>query len=96
VNLHLMIRRGTNYGPPLRSGVMDDDGAERGIVFVVIGAHLGRQFEFIKSQWLNEGNFTGLDREKDLLVVERFVITRGGEYCFLPSLSALPWLAAPK
>src|SRR5215831_7835799 len=79
------------------------------------GAHLERQFEFIKSQWLNDGNFTGLDREKDLLVgdndgtgdftipgrpirrrlhgVERFVITRGGEYCFLPSLSALRWLA---
>jgi Dyp-type peroxidase family len=115
VHLHRMIRRGTNYGPPLPEGVMDDDGADRGIVFLFIGAHLDRQFEFIKSQWLNDGNFTGLDQEKDLLVgdndgtgtftiprrpvrrrlhgVERFVITRGGEYCFLPSLSALGWLA---
>ncbi|MEU4038438.1 hypothetical protein [Streptomyces collinus] len=25
--------------------------------------------------------------------VERFIITRGGEYFFLPSLSALRWLA---
>jgi hypothetical protein len=22
----------------------------------------------------------------------RFVVTRGGEYCFMPSLSALRWL----
>jgi Dyp-type peroxidase family len=117
VHLHRMIRRGTNYGPPLPAGVMDDDGAERGIVFVFIGAHLLRQFEFIKSQWLNDGNFTGLDQEKDLLTgandgtgsftipqrpirrrlhgVERFVITRGGEYCFLPGISALRWLANP-
>jgi Dyp-type peroxidase family len=115
VHLHRMIRRGTTYGPPLPAGVLEDDGADRGIVFVFIGAHLDRQFEFIKSQWLNDGNFTGLDREKDLLVgdndgtgsftipqrpvrrrlhgVERFVITRGGEYCFLPSLSALRWIA---
>jgi deferrochelatase/peroxidase EfeB len=111
-----MIRRGTTYGPPLPAGVLDDDGAERGIVFVFIGAHLDRQFEFVKSQWLNDGNFTGLDEEKDLLTgdndgtgsftipqrpfrrrlhgVERFVITRGGEYCFLPSLSALRWIAS--
>jgi Dyp-type peroxidase family len=115
VHLHRMIRRGTNYGPPLPAGVLDDDGADRGIVFVFIGAHLDRQFEFVKTQWLNDGNFTGLDREKDPLVgdndgtgdftiprrpvrrrlhgVERFVTTRGGEYCFLPSLSALRWLA---
>jgi deferrochelatase/peroxidase EfeB len=115
VHLHRMIRRGTNYGPPLPAGVLDDDGADRGIVFVFIGAQLDRQFEFVKTQWLNDGNFTGLDEEKDPLVgdndgtgiftiprrpvrrrlhgVERFVITRGGEYCFLPSLSALRWLA---
>ncbi|MFG2847000.1 Dyp-type peroxidase [Kitasatospora sp. NPDC048296] len=115
VHLHRMIRRGTNYGPRLPTGILDDDGADRGIVFVFIGAHLGRQFEFVKSQWLNDGNFAGLDREKDLLTgandgtgiftipqrpirrrlhgVERFVITRGGEYFFLPSIGALRWLA---
>ncbi|MFE2488128.1 Dyp-type peroxidase [Streptomyces mirabilis] len=115
IRLHHMIRRGTNYGPPLPAGILDDDGADRGIVFVFIGSHLDRQFEFVKSQWLNDGHFTGLDQEKDLLTgnndgtgiftipqhpirrrlhgVERFVITRGGEYFFLPSLSALRWLA---
>ncbi|MGY5060803.1 Dyp-type peroxidase [Streptomyces sp. 900105755] len=118
VRLHRMIRRGTNYGPPLPAGVLDDDGADRGIVFVFIGSQIERQFEFVKSQWLDDGNFTGLGREKDLLTgdndgagdftipqhpirrrlhgVERFVITRGGEYFFLPSLSALRWLADVK
>lgn len=65
----------------------------------------------------NDGNFTGLDVEKDLLTgdndgsgvftipqhpvrrrlhgVERFLTTRGGEYLFLPSLSALRRPADP-
>jgi Dyp-type peroxidase family len=30
VNLHHFLRRGTNYGPPLPKGVLEDDGAERG------------------------------------------------------------------
>ena len=65
VNLHRMIRRGTNYGPMLPEGVRADDGAERGIAFVFMGTHLDRQFEFVKSQWANDGNFVGLARDKD-------------------------------
>ena len=42
--LHRMIRRGTAYGPPLPEGVLDDDGADRGLMFAFVGAHLGRQF----------------------------------------------------
>ena len=41
VRLHRMIRRGTSYGPMLPDGVMDDDGVDRGIMFVFAGAHLG-------------------------------------------------------
>ena len=59
VRLHRMIRRGTSYGPMLPDGVLDDDGADRGIMFVFAGAHLGRQFEFVKTQWLNDGIFIG-------------------------------------
>jgi deferrochelatase/peroxidase EfeB len=110
-----MIRRGTSYGPMLPDGVLEDDGADRGIVFVFAGAHLHRQFEFVKTQWLNDGIFIGAPAEKDPLVgqgdgsgpftiprtpirrrlpdVPPFVVTRGGEYCFAPSLSALRWLA---
>jgi Dyp-type peroxidase family len=68
VRLHRMIRRGTSYGPMLADGVLEDDGADRGIVFVFAGAHLKRQFEFVKTQWLNDGIFIGAPREKDPLV----------------------------
>ena len=59
VRLHRMIRRGTSYGPMLPEGVLEDDGADRGIIFVFAGAHLKRQFEFVKTQWLNDGIFIG-------------------------------------
>lgn len=115
VHLHRMIRRGTSYGPMLPDGVVDDDGIDRGIIFVFAGAHLKRQFEFVKTQWLNDGVFIGAPAEIDPLAgnndgsgmftiperpirrrlpnVPPFVVTRGGEYCFAPSLSALRWLA---
>ena len=68
VRLHRMIRRGTSYGPPLPEGVLEDDGDDRGIVFVFAGSHLKRQFEFVKTQWLNDGIFIGAPRETDPLV----------------------------
>jgi Dyp-type peroxidase family len=113
--LHRMIRRGTAYGPPLAEGVMEDDGADRGLMFAFLGAHPGRQFEFVQSEWINDGAFLGLGTAKDPLAgavdgtqsfaipdrplprrlqgLPRFVITRGGEYCFMPGLRALRWLA---
>ncbi|MFH9658094.1 Dyp-type peroxidase [Streptomyces sp. NPDC017248] len=114
--MHRLIRRGTTYGPPLPEGVLEDDGADRGLVGVFIGAHLERQFEFIKAEWVNDGNFIGYPGEKDpvaghhdgtgsatipekpvrrrLRNLPSFVVTRGGEYCFVPGLRALRWLAA--
>jgi Dyp-type peroxidase family len=68
VRLHRMIRRGTSYGPMLPDGVLEDDGVDRGIIFVFAGAHLRRQFEFVKTQWLNDGIFIGTPSEKDPLV----------------------------
>jgi len=68
VRLHRMIRRGTSYGPMLPQGALEDDGADRGIIFVFAGAHLKRQFEFVKTQWLNDGIFIGAPLEKDPLV----------------------------
>jgi deferrochelatase/peroxidase EfeB len=115
VRIHRMIRRGTAYGPPLPPGVLDDDRAERGLMFAFVGAHLGRQFEFVQSEWVNDSKFFGGTTERDpicgagnesgtfsiprrpirqrLAALPRFVVTRGGEYCFLPSLSALRWLS---
>ncbi len=115
VGIHRIVRRGGSYGPVLPKGVLEDDGVDRGIIFFAIGTSLTRQFEFVLSQWLNDGNFVGLDAEKDAIAgandgtgtftipqrpirrrldgVPRFVVTRGGEYCFVPSLKALGWLA---
>jgi deferrochelatase/peroxidase EfeB len=53
VRLHRMLRCGTSYGPMLPDGVLEDDGEDRGIIFVFVGAHPKRQFEFVKTQWLN-------------------------------------------
>ncbi len=57
VRFHRMIRRGTSYGPVLPPGVLEDDGAERGLAFVFVGANLEKQFEFVQSEWLNKGRF---------------------------------------
>ena len=114
--LHRMVRRGTAYGPLLPDGELDDDGADRGLMFAFVGAHLKRQFEFVQSEWISGGEFLGLGDAKDPVVgpadgagsfsiprrpvprrlhgLSRFVVTRGGEYCFMPSLRALAWLAA--
>lgn len=114
-NIHRVIRRGAAYGPVLPDDVLDDDGAERGVVFIFMGASLARQFEFVQQVWINNGDFVGLGTEKDPLVgnndetggftipakpirrhlngLPGFVTVRGGEYCFLPGLNAIKWLA---
>jgi|tagenome__1003787_1003787.scaffolds.fasta_scaffold20972654_2 Dyp-type peroxidase family len=113
--LHRIIRRNTSYGPPLPAGVREDDGVDRGTVFIAVGANLGRQFEFVQTQWVNGGVFLGAPDEKDPFVgandgsgtftiprspvrrrlhgLPRFTVTRGGEFCFVPGLSALRWLS---
>ena len=65
VNRHRVLRRGTAYGPLLPGGVLEDDGADRGIIFLFIGASLSRQFEFVQSEWANQGTFIGAPDEKD-------------------------------
>jgi hypothetical protein len=112
---HRIIRRSTSYGPMLAKGALEDDGADRGILFFGLQAQLARQFEFVKD---------AVDQRRDLLrrarrdrpasraqrrdrrahhpgepirrrVTEltQFVVNRGGEYCFVPGLRALRWLA---
>lgn len=115
VRIHRMIRRGTSYGPLLPRDAMEDDGVDRGLMFAFVGANLGRQFEFIQSEWMNDSAFFGGTSERDPIAgagddigtfdvprrpvrqrlsgLPRFVVTRGGEYCFLPGLCALRWLA---
>ena len=65
VRIRRMIRRGTSYGPLLPEGVLEDDGADRGLMFVFIGANLTKQFEFVQSTWINDGEFIGANTQTD-------------------------------
>lgn len=67
VRRHRLLRRGMSYGPLLAPGVLEDDGVDRGIIFIFVGASLSRQFEFVQSEWINQGTFIGVPSEKDPL-----------------------------
>lgn len=66
--LHRVFRRGTAYGPMLPEGVLTDDGVDRGIMFVFVGADLERQFEFVRKEWVDDGLFIASKGEKDPLI----------------------------
>ena len=87
---------------------------ENRIAFDTLIADIGRQFEFVQQQWVNDGKFIGAPDERDPLIgvqdraeftipkrpirrrmtgLPGFVVNRGGEYCFMPGLRALRWLA---
>ncbi|MEU6200994.1 Dyp-type peroxidase [Streptomyces sp. NPDC047061] len=67
IRLHRLIRRAATFGPALPEGVLEDDGADRGLMFAAINAHLGRQFEFVQAQWIGDGKFVGAPDEVDPL-----------------------------
>jgi deferrochelatase/peroxidase EfeB len=115
VNLHRIIRHGSAYGPPLPDGVYEDDGQRRGIFFIFLSATAPETYEFLKQHWIEDGNFLGLETQRDPIagshdgtgtftipmrpvrrripMLESFTRTLGGEYGFMPSLSALKWLS---
>ena len=51
-------------------GVAEDDGADRGLVFVCFQADIWRQFETIQALWIDDGDPFGLGADKDFLVGE--------------------------
>jgi len=63
VNRHRLLRQGLPYGTRLPPG--GDDGADRGVVLILVNADIERQFEFVQSIWMNDGGFANLDSEKD-------------------------------
>ncbi len=69
-NRHRLVRRGRAYGPPLPPGVVEDDGVDRGLVFVCFQADIWRQFETVQALWIDDGDPFGLGRDKDFLVGE--------------------------
>lgn len=68
--LHRLLRRGSAYGPVLTEGA-PDDGVDRGIFIAFINASPSRQFEFVQSQWINDGDFIGQGGRSDPIVGRR-------------------------
>lgn len=117
VRIHRIIRRSTTYGAPYDPSAMsaEDDEVPRGTYFIFLSAKAPATLEFLQSEWINNGNFTGLNDERDPIVglqeddafitiqqepvrrrlhgIETFNVLRGGEYLFMPSRSALKWIA---
>jgi Dyp-type peroxidase family len=69
-NRHRIVRRGRAYGPPLPAGALEDDGRDRGLIFVCFQADIWRQFETIQALWVDDGDPFGLGADKDFLVGE--------------------------
>ena len=67
VNRHRIMRRGITYGERLPEGA-DDDGQDRGVVFMCLQASLARGFEFVQSQWANGGNAFRLGQDQDVML----------------------------
>jgi Dyp-type peroxidase family len=104
-NRHRIIRRGM----PFR-----EDGNKPGLIFVCFQASIERQFEFVQSQWMGDGNAFGLGSDPDFIAgpstgkmtiqgtpprfvpMQRFITTRGGDYFFVPGITALRRLTAPE
>jgi deferrochelatase/peroxidase EfeB len=117
VRIHRIIRRSTTYGAPYDPTAMtpEDDEVPRGLYFIFLSGKAMTTLEFLQSEWINNGNFTGLNEERDPIVglqqddsvftvqqlpvrrrvhgVQTFNALRGGEYLFMPSISALKWIA---
>ena len=52
----------------LPEGLLEDDGVARGTVIAFANANPGRQFEFVQSQWVNDGDFISVGHDKDPIV----------------------------
>ena len=66
-NRHRILRRGRSYGSFLDNPAQDD-GTERGLVFICLNANIERQFEFVQHTWINSVKFAGLYDEDDPLI----------------------------
>ncbi|EGD41685.1 dyp-type peroxidase family protein [Nocardioidaceae bacterium Broad-1] len=114
LRIRRLIRRSTSYGDAVPDSEVRDDGSSRGLDFIALSARAIDTVEFLQSEWVNSGNFAGLDKEKDPLIshqdkgayftvpgtpprrvqgIQSFNTLLGGEYLFMPSLSAIAWLS---
>ena len=68
VHRHRLLRHGLPYGSRLPADATADDGAERGAVMLLVNADIARQFEFVQKLWINDGDFAGLQTDKDPII----------------------------
>lgn len=66
-NNHRILRRGRTYGQPIADRTQDD-GQERGLLFMCLNTDIARQFEFIQQTWLFNSDFSTLFEEVDPLL----------------------------
>ena len=66
-NGHRILRRGRKYGPGL-ADLRQDDGIERGLLFMCLNSDLVRHFEFVQQTWLLNPSFATLFNETDPLL----------------------------
>jgi len=66
-NNHRILRRGRKFGP-LPKDRHEEDGEERGLLFICLNADIARQFEFVQQTWILNKNFATLYDETDPLV----------------------------
>ncbi|KAJ7487892.1 fungal peroxidase [Mycena latifolia] len=87
--VHHIMRAGIPYGPE----VSDDEAAggttstERGLAFVAYQSSIPNGFQFLQRFWADNANFVHSNVGVDPII--DFVVSRGGEYFFTPSLSAI-------
>ena len=55
------------FGEPLPPDT-EDDGAERGLLFVCFNADIARQFELVQASWCSDGDAFGLGDDQDYLM----------------------------
>jgi Dyp-type peroxidase family len=67
---HRVLRRGIPYGSPLiatdAGGLPEDDGRDRGLLFLAYQADVGRQFELVQ-RWLNDRSLPAPNTGQDAI-----------------------------
>jgi len=54
---HRLLRRGIPYGKPLAEDAHQDDGEDRGLLFLAYQASIARQFEHVQRAWMDDPAF---------------------------------------
>ncbi len=86
VRTHRIIRRGLPYGTWLDEQATED-GEERGVAFMAINVSIRYQFEFLQSEWINNGEFADLSKGD----IDPFTgAARAGSRFRIPSAESAP------